>query len=145
MKTLYEESVRKDTISRINRITPDTNPGWGEMDASQMMEHSSRTFAFATGKTKPARTILGYMMGPFYYNDKLFGQNSPTADSFKVNGVYEFDATKKRLIQLVTELQLGGPLKATTHPSPFYGRLSPEQHGYGQFKHIDHHLKQFGV
>jgi hypothetical protein len=45
----------------------------------------------------------------------------------------------------VRKFSEGGPEKSTRHPHPFFGNYTPEQWGVFQWKHIDHHLRQFGV
>jgi len=149
MKSIYDKVVYEELISRIQKIQPDTKPVWGKMNASQMFEHCARAFDFATGRTKEPRMILGYLLGSFikasYYNDKPWSRNTPTAKTFLVTNQPEFEAARKRLLDLMKEFHEGGPAKATTHPSPFFGHLTPEQHGLGQYKHLDHHLTQFGV
>ena len=39
----------------------------------------------------------------------------------------------------------GGPRVCTTHPHPFFGRLTPAEWAIQQYKHLDHHLRQFGA
>lgn len=38
-----------------------------------------------------------------------------------------------------------GPKGCTTHPHTFFGRLTPEEWATLMYKHLDHHLRQFGV
>lgn len=149
MQSIYEASVYADLVNRVNKLSPETVPQWGKMNVAQMMEHCARAFDYATGKIKEPRMLMGILLGAFfkasYYNDKPWPRNSPTAKVYLVTNEPEFAATKNRLLAGMKEFYEGGPAKATTHPSPFFGHLTPEQHGYGQFKHLDHHLTQFGV
>ena len=39
----------------------------------------------------------------------------------------------------------GGDAQCTRHPHPFFGALSPQDWSRGMYKHMDHHLRQFGV
>ncbi len=150
MKTLYDIENLGEIISRIERINPDTQALWGKMNAAQMLEHCARALDFATGKTgKKPRMIIGYILGglfkPMYYNDKPWARSTKTAPMYVVADTPHFEKSKQRLINLAKEFGLGGPQKCTPHPSPFFGHLTPEQHGLGQYKHLDHHLKQFGL
>jgi hypothetical protein len=149
MKSLYDKQVLDEMLGRINKLKPSDKPLWGKMNAGQMLEHCARAFDFATGKDKPPRMFIGYVLGSFmksiYYNDKPWNKNSPTAKSYLVTGEPEFEAAKSRLVKLVKEFSEGGEAGCTTHPSPFFGKLTPQQHGFGQYKHLDHHLRQFGV
>ncbi len=149
MKSLYDKGILVEVSNRIEKLNPDTKALWGQMNVSQMMEHCARALDYATGKTKEPRMFIGLILGPLfksmYYNDTLWGKNTRTAEVFKVIGTPDFEKTKLRLTLLVHTFSKGGPENATTHPSPFFGKLTPEQHGLGQYKHIDHHLRQFGV
>lgn len=57
----------------------------------------------------------------------------------------EFETEKAKLKQKIVTFQTSGPEKCTSHPHPFFGKLTPEQWGKGLYKHLDHHLNQFGV
>ena len=149
MKSIYEKTNLQEINSRIEKLTPETKPIWGKMNPAQMMEHCARALDFSTGKSKPPRMFIGYILGsmlkPQYYNDKPWQRNSPTAPNYLVANPQDFEKSKSRLLAILKEFSEGGEAKCTTHPSPFFGKLTPEQHGLGQYKHIDHHLQQFGV
>lgn len=149
MKSLYDADVLQEVLSRIDKLSASNQAIWGKMNVAQMMEHCARTLDFSTGKTKPKRAFIGLLIGSFfrsmYSNDKPWGKNSPTSPHYQVVDELSFDSSKKRLVDLIQEFSIGGPSKCTTHPSPFFGKLTPEEHGKGQYKHLDHHLQQFGV
>lgn len=149
MNTIYDKANLTAVLERINKLTPETAPQWGKMNVSQMMEHCSRALDYATGKDKPKRLLIGRFFGSFikkqYYNDKPWDRNLPTAPKFVVTDLPAFAETKQRLTSLVKEFGEGGEAKCTTHPSAFFGYFTPAQHGMGVYKHLDHHLTQFGV
>ncbi len=149
MKSLFDPASLSSTVKRIEKLTPETQPLWGKMNVSQMMEHCARALDYSTGKTKPRRLLIGILFGSFikkkYYNDISWDKNLPTAPNFKMTDTPEFNVTKKRLLDLVKEFGEGGEAKCTRHPNAFFGQFEPAQHGQGQYKHLDHHLTQFGV
>lgn len=49
------------------------------------------------------------------------------------------------LIIHLNKFHKNGPETCISHPHPFFGKLTSEQWGKGIYKHLDHHLKQFGV
>ena len=57
----------------------------------------------------------------------------------------EFAREKERLKQSVQEFHRGGEAKCTTLPHPFFGEITPAEWAMGMYKHLDHHLRQFGV
>lgn len=149
MNTIYDKATLTATLNRIDKLTPATTPQWGKMNASQMLEHCSRALDYAVGNDRPKRLLIGRLLGGFmkkqYYNNTPWGKNTPTAPNFKVADTPDFEASKKRLTTLVKQFSEGGEAKCTTHPSAFFGHLTPAQHGLGMYKHLDHHLTQFGV
>ncbi len=53
----------------------------------------------------------------------------------------DFETEKEKLKQKITTFPTNGPEKCTTHPHPFFGKLTPEQWGKGLYKHLDQNLK----
>lgn len=150
MKNLFEESVLQECLSRINQLESTSTPLWGKMNVAQMMAHCSRALELAMGlmetpKLNPFIKLIGRLIKPNYYNDKPWGKNLATAPYFIMSPTLNFDSEKQKLINLTTQLSKGGPSELTKVPNPFWGKLTDEQQGKGQYKHLDHHLKQFGV
>jgi hypothetical protein len=71
--------------------------------------------------------------------------NSPTIPAVRITDEKEFEFERSELKRKIRAFQANGPEKCTTNPHPFFGKLTPEQWGKGTYKHLDHHLKQFGV
>ncbi len=149
MKNLFDKADTEEILSRIERLTPDRKPLWGKMNAAQMMAHCSVLLRIARGLDKPKRKWLGVLMGwalkDYYFGRKTFPRNSPTDPSFVVAGEKDFAEEKQNLIRHIMAFYQGGAENCTTHLNPFFGRLSPDEWARGQYKHIDHHLRQFGV
>jgi hypothetical protein len=148
MKTLFDADVSTAIIDRIQKITPRSSRQWGQMDVSQMLAHCGNVLDMGMGTIKPKRIFIGRIIGPLfksnYTNEKPFGQDSPTSDENRVTNSRQFDAEKSRLISLVKKFSEGGEKNTTTHPHPFFGPLKPNEWGIGMYKHLDHHLRQFG-
>jgi hypothetical protein len=150
MNSLYDASSTQQLQDRINRLSPDAQRQWGTMDAAQMLAHCAITMEMATGQKKLPRLLIGRILGPLvkpsYVGPKPFKQNSPTDKSFITTGEKkDFEKEKAKLQGLIKQFSAGGPDKCTTHPHSFFGKLTPEQWATGMYKHLDHHLRQFGV
>ena len=119
------------------------------MDPAQMMAHCSATLAVANGETVLPRVLLGRILGPLFkpgfVGETAFRRNGPTARELVVADQRHFDTEKERLLQLVRAFSAGGESHCTTHPHPFFGKLAPSEWGIVMFKHLDHHLRQFGA
>ncbi len=148
MKNLFEPDAMQEVVTRIQQLSPSSQRQWGKMDVAQMMAHCSAALEMASGKLIAKRTLLGRIVGPrlrhLLTDDTPFPRNSPTAKELKV-GPCDFTPERERLQQCVRRFHEGGESQCTKHPHPFFGEITPLQWSTGMYKHLDHHLKQFGV
>jgi hypothetical protein len=149
MNNLYTTQSYEEIVSRFNQLTPDSQRLWGKMSVSQMMAHCCQGLRMALGDLKLKRSFLGFLIGRFY-KGMVTGaikmpKNSPTAPAFIITDEREFESEKANILALLKRMHEGGEAGATTHPNPFFGKLTPSEWGQGQFHHLDHHLRQFGV
>ena len=91
------------------------------------------------------RLIGGFVKKIALANDEPFKRNSPTMPELKIKDEPDLESQRRRLIGLIDAFSAAGPAGATEHPHSFFGRLTPEEWGVLSYKHIDHHLRQFGV
>ena len=78
-------------------------------------------------------------------NDEPMRRNSPTVETLKVRDERDLDRERARLVGLIERFASAGPAGCTTHPHSFFGRLTPDEWAVLMYKHLDHHLRQFGV
>ena len=149
MKTLFDSNDYSEITQRLEKLTPSSQRLWGKMDVAQMLAHCVEPLEMATGRKKLKRQFLGYIFGWLavkdYLSEKPFKPNLPTAEGFKIADKREFDLEMSRLKKLMQQFHQGGEANATTHPHSFFGQLTQKQWGETQYKHLDHHLRQFGV
>lgn len=149
MKNIFNQSDTMEILSRIDKLNPHSRPQWGKMDVAQMLAHCSAFHDIAMGNTFPPRGWIGVLIGtfvkPLFYNDKPPARNMSTIPAILIAEEKEFEAEKIKLKQKIMTFQNNGPEKCKSHPHPFFGKLTPEQWGKGLYKHLDHHLNQFGV
>ena len=149
MKSLYEPSTAEEVKSRLNALTPDTQRLWGKMTVAQMLAHCANAQKAATGDRQPPRVFIGRILGPLvkahFANDEPMRRSSPTAPWLMIADDRDFTAERNRLTGLVDRFSQGGPAACTRHPHAFFGNMSTEEWGKGMYKHLDHHLQQFGV
>ena len=147
MKNLFDSGTAADVIMRIDRLQPTSARQWGKMDVAQMMAHCGAALEMASGKFVAKRTLLGRIIGPrvryILTEDKPMPRNSPTVNELKV-GTCDFAEQKQRLKECVRQFQSGGESQCTKHPHPFFGPITPMEWSTGMYKHLDHHLRQFG-
>lgn len=71
--------------------------------------------------------------------------NSPTVRSLVVADERDFAEERDRLSRLIDKFAAGGPAGCTRNPHTFFGKMTPDQWAILTYKHLDHHLRQFGV
>lgn len=149
MKNLFDSDAVAEVISRIDNLRPASQRLWGKMDAAQMMAHCSAALDMASGRINPPRIWIGCLIGPLvkpiYTNEKPLSRNSPTDKKLVVSDRRDFLGEQERLRLWVRQFHEGGESHCTRHPHPFFGSLTPQDWSRGMYKHLDHHLRQFGA
>lgn len=149
MKNLFEREAVDEVISRIDTLQPATRRQWGKMDVAQMMAHCSAALDMASGQLILPRLFIGRLIGPLvrpiYTNEKPFSRSSPTDPKLVVSDQREFLREQEQLKVKVRQFYEGGEGNCTRHPHPFFGALPPQDWSRGMYKHLDHHLRQFGA
>ena len=149
MKSLFDKESYEEIISRMNTLTPDTQRQWGKMNVAQMLAHCKEAFKVPLSDKKMPRMFMGillsWMMKSKLYNEEPWKKNLPTAPNFIIKDQRNFDIEKKELAELITKFYAAGHGNVGKFPHPFFGTLTQEQWGKGMYKHLDHHLMQFGA
>ena len=149
MKNLFQQEVIEEVIARIDKLQPATERQWGKMDVAQMMAHCSAALDMAAGRLNPPRILIGRLIGslvkPIYTNEKPLSRNSPTDKKLIVSDQRDFLREREQLKLCLRQFHEGSEAQCTRHPHPFFGALTPQDWSRGMYKHLDHHLKQFGV
>jgi len=147
---LYDPAVYQECLTRIESINEGNTPEWGEMSAAQMFSHCSAILDVANGKELKgtpfiAKLLKGYIK-KMVYNEKPYPKNSKTHPQYQMQGTTpEFEAEKQRLTSTITKFHTTDPEVAAKIKHPLFGYAPRDKKGWGMFKHLDHHLTQFGV
>ena len=150
MESMFDAARVDEMKGRLGSLRPDSARVWGSMTAAQMVAHCCRSMEMATGDNKLPRVFVGRILGPLVKNMALkegepMRRNSPTAPALVVKDDPDFEAEREHLCRLIDRFAEGGPAACTTHPHAFFGKLTPEQWSILVYKHLDHHLRQFGA
>lgn len=65
MENIYNKLHTAEILSRIENLSPNSNPQWGKMNVSQMLAHCSAFQDIANGNSFPPRSWLGILIGGF--------------------------------------------------------------------------------
>lgn len=147
VKNLFDPAVKQEIIDRINKLTPQTNPQWGKMNVAQMLAHVQKPIGIALGTHLPKGSFLLRLIGPLF-KSKLWDENPykhslPTDPTFVMTGEEkDFEKEKSVLLNMINSFS-----KETivSEKHPVFGKLTKDNWSKASWKHLDHHLKQFGV
>lgn len=148
MPNLFEAAAGDGIVARVEALGPEAEREWGKMDVGQMLAHCSIAVEAANGVRPMKQIFVGRLLGPFVRKSFLgptpYSKGSPTGALLRVTNPREFATEKSRLLEGLRRLREGGPDAAARHPHGFVGRMTGEEWGLVQWKHLDHHLRQFG-
>ena len=151
MKNLFEKAYVDEVKERIARLTPASQPQWGSMDVVQTVAHCSAGLDMAMGAVQPKRApapakFLGLLIKPLVLNnDKPMRRNSPSSPELLAPAQGDLHQECAQLRQRIERFATDRDAICTPHPHPFFGPLTPGQWAVLMYKHLDHHLRQFGV
>jgi len=148
MPSVFEPETANKILGRINQLQPDSIGQWGKMNVAQMMAHVSTVLELGTGdrheKPKLIFRLLGPLMKKMVLNTKPYKPNLPTGKNFIMANERSFDIEKERLLQVYNSfVQSAATIEGKEHP--IFGKMTAAEWGFSQWKHLDHHLRQFGV
>jgi hypothetical protein len=150
MEDLFDGGTAERFRRRIRSVTAESQRQWGRMSAAQMMEHCARGLEMATGESKPPRKLIGRLLGGVVKPRVLkqgepMRRSSPTVPVLIVGDDVDLESSRARLLGLLDRFAAGGERGCCEHPHAFFGAMKPGEWSTLMYKHLDHHLRQFGV
>ena len=147
MKSMWRNDNRKEIKDRLGRLTPDCTARWGAMSAPQVVCHLAESLKMALGElpVKPRRLPIRYPpLKQFILYVAPFPRSAPSAPELFVRPPADWEADMADLQALVDRLHRRGPGgRWPEHPA--FGKLTERSWGVLVYRHMDHHLKQFGA
>ncbi|OAV45982.1 DUF1569 domain-containing protein [Lewinella sp. 4G2] len=148
--SVFEPAVTQSLIDRVEKLSPDTQPGWGKMNVGQMLAHVNVAYEQTYDNPPPKPNFLmGWFLKKFVkpavVGPKPYEKNSRTAPAFLITDERDFGKEKARLISYLNRVQQEGKTAHEGKPSPSFGPLTAQEWSTLYYKHLDHHLTQFGV
>jgi hypothetical protein len=151
MKNWFNELDAAGVLSRLDKLTPDAKPQWGRFTPGELLCHLADPVRVALGE-KPARRVRGVLALPGLAHLVVWvlpwPKGAPTAPEFLpqqgMTNPTDFAEDKKTLLsalQRFAAIREGQRLS----PSPVFGQLSRRGWGRLTWRHLDHHLRQFGL
>jgi Protein of unknown function (DUF1569) len=149
MKNLFEPDAVAELKGRLSHLTPGSVRQWGKMTPAQAMAHYSAQMEMVLGQSFPPRRLLGRLFGrqakAGVLGEKPLARNMPTDKELLVTDQRDLARERERVQALLDRFIQGGPAVCTKHPHSFFGSMTPAEWATLMYKHLDHHLRQFGV
>jgi hypothetical protein len=150
MKNIFNQNDTAEIIARIDSLTPLTNPVWGKMDVAQMLAHCNVTYEMVYENKHPKpkglmKLILKLLVKNVVVNEKPYKHSSKTAPAFIITNTKDFNVEKNRLIDFIKKTQGLGENHFEGKESHSFGTLTSKEWNNMFYKHLNHHLNQFGV
>jgi len=150
VKNIFLLSDSNEVITRIQQLNADSQPLWGKMAVGQMLAHCNVTYelVYENIHQKPnflMGILLKYLVKKYVVGDKPFEQNVKTAPYFIIKDDKDFESEKSRLINYISKTQGLGESYFDGKESHSFGVLTKSEWNNMFYKHLDHHLRQFGV
>ena len=147
MKTIWNAADRLQLHDRLTALRPDAIRRWGTMSTAQMTAHLSDSLRMVLGdlpctpkklplRFPPLKQLIVYWLP--------WPEGAPTAPELISRAPASLPAEIAEVASLLERLARQ-PAGTAFPDHPAFGRLSRRAWGVLVYRHMDHHLTQFGV
>lgn len=149
MKSLFDKNTNDEIIDRIEKLTPTLKPLWGKLEVEQMLAHLNLSLQVNFGQIELKSGFLSlFFRGiarSILLGHKPFPKHLPAPKKILSSGKSDFMTEKQNLMSLLKIYIENGPTGLSKNPHNILGKITPEESSFISYKHLDHHLRQFGV
>lgn len=147
MKTLWTETDRRVLHDRLAQLSAAAQPRWGKMNCAQMLAHLTDSMRMTVGEL-PAKSKGGPLRYPPLKQLIIYWlpwpPGAPTAPELIARTADDIEQETAAVQALIERFaQCADKSQWPEHPA--FGKLSAKDWGVLAYRHIDHHLRQFGV
>ena len=119
------------------------------MNAAQMCAHCAEVAEVAHGKALVGTPwyvrLLGGLIRKLVLSDKPYPRGAKTHPQYEIAPSVDFAEQHSRLLGVLAEMYSEGAGHAAEAKHPIFGPMTADEHGWATYKHLDHHLRQFGL
>ena len=150
MKDMFSQADCDAVIQRIMQLTPNSQALWGKMTVAQMVQHLCVSYEMVYTQKHPkpnafVRFLLKTLVKQAVVGPKPYPKNTATAKAFKIQHEPNLAEAQSALIQYIQKVQAEGKSAFEGRESLSFGPLTAAEWNVLFYKHLDHHLAQFGV
>lgn len=150
-KTLLHRSDLLEIKQRLSQLTECSEKKWGKMEPAQMLRHCDRIIQISTGKIiLPKINLLFRTVGIITKLEMRLLNNGipPNMPTFKCVVITEncnFDKTREELFATLEDFLQKAAENNLLSEHALFGTMNVKDWGFMHYKHLNHHLKQFGL
>ncbi len=150
MKNLFDQAVKEEILSRIDKLQPGSKALWGKMNVNQDLRHMTMALDIPSGKLDPtlvkAPPMPKWLLKFFLLNAK---PPKEKAETFKEMNMVSnsIDPADFEIERTNLKKAVGDFFNSTSliPDNKMAGKFSRKDWGKLNYNHLDHHLRQFGV
>jgi hypothetical protein len=147
MKSIWQDEARRELNDRVGAVAWDRSAEWGKFTAPKMICHLAESLRMAMGDltVKPKRLPIRYPpLKQLIIYVAPFPKGAPTAPELLARAPSDWAHDVADVQALLA--RAGSARTTDTWPEhPAFGKLSTRAWGVLIYRHMDHHLKQFGA
>lgn len=150
-KSLHNPVDFEEIRQRILHLTEDSSPKWGKMNAAQMMKHCNLVLQVPLKNIDlPSVNIIFGAIGIMAKIEmQLFNngipRNMPTFQKLIVNFECDFSKTQHELLETLDAYWKAFEHKNLPDRHELFGEMTEKDWGFLEYKHLNHHFKQFNI
>jgi len=150
LPNIFTSTVTEEIIGRINQLKPDSQAQWGKMNVAQMLAHCNVTYEMVYEDKHPRPNVfIGFILKLLVKNKVVnevpYSKKEQAAPQFLIKDTKNFELEKSRLIAHLEKTQELGESHFEQKESHSFGKLTAIEWNNMFYKHLNHHLSQFGV
>jgi hypothetical protein len=158
-KSIADSPTLQRLLERLGRLNPDAQPQWGTLTANEMLCHLGDAHesvlgirvpptAKGTGRKPPPGPLRPLLKWLVLYSPVGMPKGAKTRPGVdpRLDGTKpaEFERDRARAIRSLKDLAVAPP-GALGNTHFLFGPMSPADWYQWAGRHVDHHLRQFGV
>lgn len=148
---LLKKAIVEQLIERIGQLQPHSKASWGKMTVEEMLVHCEAGIQMGIGelhskvRVSQFQSVIARIVYLYLLPLPKYTPAPPEINiSKKLQQRYPFETARILLIQSIRKIEtIQEDYPFPLHP--IFRKLSYKQWGIITFKHLDHHLNQFGV
>ena len=149
MKNVLNEDGLNDILARLEKLSENSVPEWGTMNAAQMLSHCTVSLKLAFNEIEPEHNekylAIGKMVKSKLFDTDVFMKNVPTTNEFLNTDREDFAKNKIIFLDYLRKFNGTDLNYENTGSHPYFGKLDIDEWGKLIYKHTNHHFVQFGI